>query len=252
MLQVIIQIILFFIFINFAILLGGLEGWFGWSLGPVISFLWIFAKVFIFLGLGAIIMEVADATENPLLVAGMVFGVLIIFGNVYYGDFQKAFYQKQNIGKVLEVEASKLGELKNIDRTPYIKITSSGLGKTKTFQRKVGKTDIYNEVNYCYAEILNTRKPAFVVDSCLGQKKNLLTLSDLQNQKEIIVEALPKRVYYSELKGLQFAPTQKTFTDYYQKQLSEFWGFVKIANIIGIVFVLLWLVWWVKEYKVDS
>jgi len=242
MLQTILQIVLLFIFINFAILLGGLEGWLGWNLGHLTSFLWAFGKVFVFLGLGAVIMKIARLEEASLLLAGLIFGILIIFGNNYYGNFQKAFYQKQNIGGALEIKASDLGKAKDFYRTPYLKITQSGLGELKTFKRNVGKPDMPNVINYCYAEILNTKQSAVVIDYCSNEKKkSLLTLNSLQRQEEIIVELLPRRVYYSEIKGLQFTTTQKTFTDYYQKQLYKFWGFVKIINLIGLVFTAIYL-----------
>ncbi len=248
MLQTIIQIILLFIFINFAILLGGLEGWLGWNLGQLTSFLLVFGKVFVFLGLGAVTMAVARLEEAPLLLAGLVFGILIIFGNSYYGNFQKAFYQKQNIGGALEIKASELGQSKDLYQTPYLKITQSELGKLKTFKRNVGKPDMPNVINYCYAEILNTKQPAVIVDHCSNKKKeDLLSLNNLQNQKEIIVELLPKRVRYPEIKGLQFTTTQKTFADYYQKQLSKFWDFIKIINTIGLFFILIWIGWRLKK-----
>lgn len=242
MLQTILQIILLFIFINLAILLGGLEGWFGWELAPLISFVLVFGKAFLLLSLGKLIMIIFKVAEAPLLIAGLVFGILIIFGNSYYGDFQKAFYQKQNIGGALEIKASELGQVKNLHRTPYLKIVSSGLGEIKTFQRNVGKPDMPNVINYCYGEILNTKEPAFVVDYCLRKnRQNKLTLEEMKNEQELVAEMLSRKAYFHELKGLQFSLTQKTFGDYYQKQFRYFLNFIKIVNGIGLIFVLIFL-----------
>ena len=146
-----------------------------------------------------------------------------------------------------------LRKVKNLSQTPYLKITQSGLGELKTFKRNVGKPDMPNVINYCYAEILNTTESAVVVNYCSSEKKkDLLTLNNLQNQEEIIVELLPRRVHYSEIKGLQFTTTQKTFADYYPKQLHKFWGFIKIINIIGLIFTLIWLGWWLRERGLNS
>jgi type III restriction enzyme len=38
------------------------------------------------------------------LLSGIVFGILIIFGNGYYANYQKALYQRQTIGKAFEEE----------------------------------------------------------------------------------------------------------------------------------------------------
>ncbi len=242
MLQTILQISLFFTLINLAVLLGGLEGWFGWELEPVISFALAFGKVFAFLGVSRLAMAVLKTDSDPLLLAGTIFGILIIFGNGYYADFQKALYQKQTIGSAFEVRASELHLKKNLHKTPYLKITNSGIGEITAFEKKVGKLEFYNILKYCRANILNTAEPATILEDCMTEQKRAESaMVSMKGQEEIIVELLPKRVYFSRIKGLQFFPTEPTFEEYYQKQLKEFLNFIKIINGIGLAFVLLYL-----------
>jgi hypothetical protein len=242
MLQIILQIILLFIFINVAVLLGGLEGWLGWGLNPLLGFGLVLVKVFLLLFLVKLLMTVLKISESFLLMGGLVLSILIIFGNSYYSDFQKAFYQKQAIGGVLEIKASELYLQKEIFKTPYLKIVDSGIGEIKILEKNLGKPDMPNVINYCYGEILNTAEPAVIVDYCLQKNRNnKVILESLQNKKEIVAQVLPRRAYFPELKAQQFTLTQKTFDDYYQKQRRDFLFFIGIVNGFGLVLSLIFL-----------
>jgi hypothetical protein len=246
-LKIILRIGLFFFLINLAVLLGGLEGWFGWEFGAVVSFALAFGKVFTFLGVSMLVMVVLKTDSDPLLLSGIIFCILIIFGNEYYADFQKAFYQKQFVGRAFEVRASELHLKKNLYKTPYLKITNSGIGEITAFEKRVGKPEFYNIIKYCRANILNTVEPATILEDCMTEKKRAESaMVSMKGQEEIIVELLPKRVYFSKIKGLQFSPTEPTFEKYYQKQLKDFLNFIKIINEVGIGFVIVLFLVWLK------
>jgi hypothetical protein len=233
------QICLFFIFINLAILLGGLEGWFGWEFGSFIGFVLAFGKVFAFLGMMSLVMTFFKIDSSPLLLVGMVFGILIIFSNGFYADYQKAFYQKRVVGGAFEIRASELHLRKNLFKTPYLKIINSGIGEITIFEKSVGKPEFYNIIKYCRADILNVIEPATIFEYCMTEKeKSESTIASMKGQEEIIAELLPKKAYFTEVKGLQFFSTEPTFEKYYQKQLKEFLNFIKIVNGIGIIFVV--------------
>jgi len=112
-------------------------------------------------------MVLFEIEETLLLLVGLVFGILIIFGNSYYGDFQKAFYQKQSIGGALEVDASGLTQHKDLYKTPYIRINTNAIGEIQTFKRNVGKPDMPNVTEYYYyVEILDIQQPAAIITYC--------------------------------------------------------------------------------------
>ncbi len=235
----IIPIILVFFIVNLAILFGGLESWFGFDLSHISAFIVIFIKLFLFLFVLKLILNFFNLDEHPLLIVGIVFSILVFFSNTYFQKYQNASYQKQTIGNILEIKASELHLKETLHKTPYLKITNSGIGEIKTFKKCINSkcneaVGVYE--NFCYASILNTIDSVFIVEEC---DNNLL--QNLSEKTEFSVELLLKKSYFSNLKGLQFHIIQKRFSEYYNIQYNYFLNFIKIINGIVLLFVLIYL-----------
>jgi hypothetical protein len=237
--KIMIPILLIFLIVNFAIFLGGLENWLGMDLSFWGAVLLVAVKLIIFLGLLKIILSFLDLDEHPLLIAGIVLSVLVVFSNTYFQKYQKAVYQKQTIGTFLEIPASELKSRENLEKTPYLKIINSGIGEIKKFRKCISPK--CNEAvgifeDFCYANVLNTEQPVFIVEEC----RNGL-LEELSGKSEFFAEILLKKSRYSELNGLQLVPIQKNFSEYCAEKYQDFLTFIKIVNGIILIFVLIFL-----------
>ena len=239
-----IPISLLFIAINAPIILGAFELWFNWNFTGIISFIVAFLKVLLFLAFIKTIMAVAKQDNHPLVLAGVILGVIIMFLNSYYANYQYALYQKIMYGKAVEVKASDLYLKKDLYKTPYVKITNSGIGTKKFFEINISLNMFENNIRYCYASILNTKEPTVVLNQCGDEKdRTIISLQSLANKSEIVVEMLPKKSRFKKFNGGQFYVTQKSFEDYYKKKRHSFLNFVYIINAIGVFFSLVFFIY---------
>jgi hypothetical protein len=234
--KIMIPILLIFLIVNFAIFLGGLENWLGTDLSFWGAVLLVAVKLIIFLGLLKIILSFLDLDEHPLLIAGIVLSVLVVFSN-YFQKYQKAVYQKQTIGTFLEIPASELKSRENLEKTPYLKIINSGIEEIKKFKKCISlkcneAVGIFED--FCYANVLNTEQPVFIVEEC----RNGL-LEKLSGKSEFFAEILLKKSRYSKLKGLQLVPIRKSFSEYCAEKYQDFLIFIEIINGIILIFVLI-------------
>jgi hypothetical protein len=223
--------------------MGGIEVWLGWDFIGIVSFIIAFVKVILLLFISAILLGITNRDEHPLVLLGVVFGIIIMFLNSYYTNYQLALYQKIKYGEVVQINASELHQIKNLYRTPYVKILNSGLGEIKTFKEHL-RPDLINYIEYCYADILNTQKPTVIINSCHDESdKDIISIKDQVEKNEIVAIQLPKKHNKLQLLNTQqFFVAHKTFEAYYQEQEAEFFGFIKIINgialVLSLVFVL--------------
>jgi len=238
----IIPIILLFVVLNVPIIMGGIEVWFGWDFSGIVSFIIGFIKVILFLFISKALLGITRLDEHPLVLSGVVLGIIIMFLNSYYSNYQLAFYQKMKYGKAFEIEASELHLKEDLYKTPYVKITNSGIGEIKTFKEHL-RPDLINYIEYCYTTILNTKNPTVFINSCHDESnQDIINIGDQTGKNEIIVLQLPRK--HNKLKFLntqQFFVAPKTFEAYYQNQESKFFGFIKIINGIGVLFSIIFL-----------
>jgi len=237
---------LLFVTINIPVIMGGLEVWFDWNFVGIVSFIIGFLKVILFLALIKVLIFITNQNEHPLVLAGLVLGVIVMFLNSYYADYQYALYQKLKYGKAVEVKASDLHLKSDLYRTPYVKITNSGLGTKQYFKVDVSLNMFENNIHYCYAPILNTQESIIIINQCGDEKdKTINSLQFLAGKSEIIAELLPKKSRFTKFKALQFYATQKTFENYYKKKIKSFWYFIYAINAIGVLllFVFIYIKW---------
>jgi hypothetical protein len=238
----IIPIILLFVVLNIPIIMGGIEVWFGWNFSGIVSFILGFIKVILFLFISKALLGITKLDEHPLVLSGVILGVIIMFLNSYYSNYQLALYQKIKYGKAFEIKASELHLKNDLYKTPYIKIINSGIGEVKTFKEQI-RPDLINYIEYRYASILNTQNPTVFINSYHDEKdEDLISITDQTGKDEIIALQLPKK--HNKLQFIntqQFFVAPKTFEVYYQNQESKFFSFIIIINGIGVLFSFIFL-----------
>jgi len=235
-------IVLLFIVLNLPIIMGGVEIWFGWDFSGIVSFIIGFVKVILFLFISKTLLGITRLDEHPLVLSGVVLGIIIMFLNSYYSNYQLAFYQKITYGKAFEIKASELHLKKDLYKTPYVKIINSGIGEIKTFKEHI-RPDLINYIEYCYSPILNTKNPTVFINSCHDEKnQDIISMADQKGQKEITVLQLPKKHKKMQfINAQQFFVAPKTFEAYYQDQEFEFFNFIVTINGIGVLFSIIFL-----------
>ena len=245
--EYIIPILILFFIANLSILIGGLEIWFGWNFIAIIALFIATAKFVFIVAITAGLLEISNLNDHPLVLTGLVFSAIVVFSNSYYENYQFALYQKVKYGGAVTINASELHLHNKLYKTPYIKISNSGLSEIKTFKEYLRpELTTYNE--YCYADIINTQEPTLIINQCRHESlKDIISIQDQKANNEIIALALPKK--YNKLHFIntqQFFVAPKTFEDFYLKQEKAFFRFVKIINSIGVAFSLIFIVF--KKY----
>ena len=238
-------LILFFI-ANLSIFINGIDVWFGWNFTGIGVFFVILAKFVFIVAITVGLLAITHLEEHPLVLAGLVFSIFAI-ANSSYQNYLFAWNQNSKHGEAVKIKASELHLHPNLYETPYVKIVNSGLGKIKTFKKKL-KPDYINYVEYDYAELLNTEKPAIIINrSYKDDYPDVISMIDQKEKNEIVAIALPKR--YDNLRFLntmQFSLAPKTFEAFYLEQKKAFFRFVRIVNSIGVAFSMFFIIF--KKY----
>lgn len=244
----IIPILILFFIANLAIIIGGLEVWFDWNFIGIGAFFVGLAKFIFLIVITKGLLIITKLDDHPLVLAGLVFSIFIVFSNLYYANYNYALYQKLKIGGAVEVKASELHLKKDLYKTPYIKILNTELGKIKPFKeyKKPDYNAIY--VEYCYAEILNTKKTTLIINQCSHEgKTNKIGINEQKEKNEIVVLKLPEK--HNKLQFLntqQFFVAPTSFEIFYKQQEKSFFKFITIVNGIALVFSLIFIVF--KKY----
>jgi len=241
-------IILLFIILNLPIFMGGIEVWFGWNFIGIINFVIAFIKVILFLVISKALLEITGQNDHPLVLAGIVLGIIVMFLNSYYTNYQLAFYQKITYGKAFEIDASELHLKKDLHKTPYVKIRNTNLDKIK-FYKKYLRPDLINYITYCYADILNTKKSTVIINQCSDEnRRDFISIKEQYGKSEITVLKLPKKHDKLQLiNSQQFFTAPKTFEAYYQSRETKFISFIKVTNGIGILFSFIFLYFKIRQ-----
>jgi len=243
----ILPILILFFIVNLAILIGGLEVWLGWNLNGFMALISFIAKFVLLVAITKGLLTITNLDDHPLVLSGLLFCGFILISNSYYENFNFALYQKLTIGGAVEVKASELHLKKNLYKTPYIKITNTGLGKIKTYKHWY-KAETTGYTEYCYAEILNTQKPTLIINRCYLENNNdEIGINEQKGKNEIVVLKLLKK--YNKLEFLntqQFFTAPKTFEAFYKQREKSFFRFIKIVNGIAMFFSLLFIIF--KKY----
>lgn len=239
----IIPIIILFFIANLAILIGGLEVWFGWNFIGVVALFMGIAKFIFLVAVTAGLLHITNFDDHPLVLTGLVFSIFVVFSNSYYENFQLALYQKMMYGEAVKINASELHLHNKLYKTPYIKIRNSGLGEIKTYKEHL-RPELTTYVEYCYADILNTQKPTLIINQCRHEGlKDIINSKDQKAKEEIVALALPKK--YNKLQFIntqQFFVAPKTFEAYYVKQEKAFFRFLIIVNGVALAFSLIFII----------
>ena len=243
----IIPIIILFFIANLAIILGGLEIWLDWNFIGIVAFIIAIAKFVFLVAITKGLLTITNLDDHPLVFTVPVFGIFVVLSTSYFEGYSYALHQKNKIGGAFAVKASELHLKKDLIKTPYVKIINSGLGEIKTFKEYL-RPELTNYVEYCYAEILNTKKPTFIINLCRDEEnKDEISINSQKGEKEIVALKLPKK--YNKLQLLntqQFFVAPKSFEAYYLAQEKIFFRFVKIANGIALAFSFIFIIF--KKY----